>query len=80
MRSSQTFLFSLLTTVKGEELIADKEDYIYAFCPVFNYSAFCLNGQTVEFSGSGGGGASYDHDDMPSLAENEFLFTEIVTI
>ena len=80
VRSSQTFLFSLLTTVKDGELIADREDYIYAFCPVFNYYDFCLNNQPVEYSGSGGGGASYDHDNMPSLAENEFLSTEIVTI
>ncbi|MBR6950724.1 MAG: hypothetical protein IKH56_03205 [Oscillospiraceae bacterium] len=80
VRSSQTFLFSLLTTVKDGELIANKEDYIYFVDPILQYSDFCLNGQPVEFSGSGGGGAAYDHDNMPSLAENEFLFTEIVTI
>ena len=80
MRSSQTFLFSLLTTVKDGELIADKEDYIYFVAPVLQYSDFRLNGQPVEFAAAGVGGASYDHDNMPALAENAFLFTGIATI
>ena len=79
VRSSQTFLFSILTTVKDGELIADKEDYIYTLSPVHPYFDFRLNGQPAEVSGSGGNGASYNHDNMPPLAENEFLTTEIVT-
>lgn len=80
MRSSQTFLFSLLTTVKDGELIANKEDYIYFVDPVLQHSDFRLNGQPVEFAAAGGVGASYDHDNMPALEENEFLSTMIATI
>ena len=80
VRSSQTFLFSLLTTVKDGELIADKNDFIYTLSPVHPYFDFRLNGQPAEVSGSGGHGASYNHDNMAQLAENEFLTTEIVTV
>ena len=80
VRSSQTFLFSLLITVKDVELIANKEDYIYSLSPVPFYTDCCLNGQPVEVSSWGSNGASYNHDNMPPLAENEFLITEIDTI
>ena len=80
VRSSQTFLFSLLITVKDAELIPNREDNIYTLSHAFSHYDFFLNGEPVEITGWGGNGASYNHDSMPPLAENEFLTTEIITV
>ena len=80
VRSSQTFLFSLLITVKDGELVQDWEDNIYTLSPVIYPIEFYRNGQRSEVSGWGGYGTSYSHDNMPPLAENEFLCTEIYTV
>ncbi len=79
VRSSQTFLFSFLITVKDEELIAN-QDYIYALSLVFYYTDFCLNGKPIENPDWGSPGAGYSHYSVPALADNEFLITKIVTV
>lgn len=80
VRSDQTFILSLLVTVKDKDLIANK-DYIYTVAPVLYYFDFYQNGQPVEdISSVGSYGAIYNNYEMPSLAENESLITAITTI